>query len=546
MLLTPMEGRTMSHNLVKLLEAKNLCMESRIGQYGQAPVVKKLVHDVSFTLYQGRVLGIVGESGSGKTLTARALMGVFAAGIHLTHGEVLFKGRALPIKDSKAMESVRGKVVSMLFQDPLSSFNPLHRVGRQIIEALIQHETCPHHIAEEKAHALLQNLGISDVQRIMQAFPHQLSGGQRQRAMLAMSLMADPDILIADEPTTALDAAIQLQVVELLRSIKHKVALIIISHDLGMMRRIADDVCVMQEGKVVESGEAHSVFSAPQHEYSKMLLSRPQDMLPSPLSEESEVVLDVQDLQVRYPLRRAWFWHEKKYYHAVDSAAFTLRQNECLGIVGESGSGKTSLGLAIARLLKAEGKVVFMGHDLQSLEQKQLRQTRKKFQMVFQDPLAALNPRLSVQQCIAEGIRETQDISEEQVFEKVCAAMQSVELSPDIQYRYPHEFSGGQCQRICMARALVMEPECIIFDEPTSSLDRNTQFQIIQLIKKIQKKTGLSCIFITHDLSLVRALCHNVIVMQKGKIVEYASGQVLFDTPKNAYTKLLIEAANLL
>ncbi len=544
----------MSSAVSPLLEVKNLHIISKIGQFGQAPEVKELVHDVSFSVHQGRVLGIVGESGSGKSLTAKALMGIFAAGIHMTQGRVFLRGAELPVQNTKgntkAMEAVRGKGISMLFQDPLSSFNPLHRVGRQIMEALTTHaeRTAPISApkAREKAASLLQSLGIDDAERILRAFPHQLSGGQRQRAMLAMSLINDPDILIADEPTTALDAAIQLQVVELLRSLKHKVTLIIISHDLNMMRRIADDICVMQDGRIVEEGAAERVFAQPQHPYSQMLLARPADDLPVPLQENASVLLDVHDLSVNYPLPRAWFWQKRAFFCAVNKATLTLKHGECLGIVGESGSGKSSFGLAVARLLASEGQIVFAGEDLQRQKTKDLRRTRKALQIVFQDPLAALNPRLSVQQSIAEGIRQAHKLSERELDEKVIAAMQSVELDPDIRHRYPHEFSGGQCQRICIARALIMEPQCIIFDEPTSSLDRNTQFQITQLIKDIQKKFHLACIFITHDLSLVRSLCHCVMVMQGGNIVEYGAGKDIFSHPAQDYTKMLMEAAHLL
>ncbi len=546
MLLTLMEEKAMADTHAVLLEAKNIHISSKIQHWGQEPEVKELVHGISFTLYEGRVLGIVGESGSGKSLTAKSLMGIFPAGIHLTQGSVFFKGNELPLKDNEVMQSLRGKHISMLFQDPLSSFNPLHKVGRQIVEALTLHVSCSAKEAKEKACDLLQSLGIDEPERIMQAFPHQLSGGQRQRAMLAMALIPEPDILMADEPTTALDAAVQLQVVELLRSVKHKVTLLIISHDLNMMRRIADDICVMQEGRVVEFGEAQQVFSAPQHEYSKMLLERSQENLPATLSQQAKDVLTLENLHVRYPLPQTWFWKKREFFHAVNDVSFHLKQGECLGIVGESGSGKSSLGLAIAQLLPSEGKIIFEGNNLQEQSAQSLRVTRKKMQMVFQDPLAALNPRMSVQQCIAEGIRDGQKLSSQELDAKVMAAMEKVDLDPSIRHRYPHEFSGGQCQRICIARALVMEPQCIIFDEPTSSLDRNTQFQITQLIKDIQEKMHLSCVFITHDLSLVQSLCHSIIVMQHGKVVEYGDAAKIFRNPQSTYTKLLIDAASFL
>ncbi len=537
----------MSDNNAIILEAHNICMESRLAFLGQAPVVEKLVHDVSFSLRQGRVLGIVGESGSGKSLTAKALMGIFAAGIHLTKGTMHFKGKELPITNTKAMQKIRGKHISMLFQDPLSAFNPLHRIGRQIGETLTLHTKLSSKEINFKIISLLEKIGLKDAERILRAFPHELSGGQRQRAMLAMALIAEPDVLIADEPTTALDAAIQLQVVELLRSVKDSVALIIISHDLMMMRTLADDLCVMQQGKVVEEGEAQEVFSAPKHSYSQMLLQRPSDILDTPVTQEKNAptVLDVHDLAVQYKIGNAWFWQKQAVHFGVKNASFTLTQGECLGIVGESGSGKTSLGLAVLRLISSQGDIDFLGTNLQGMQPKALRQFRKKLQVVFQDPLAALNPRLSVYDCIAEGLRAHEKISEEEIKEKVTRAMEEVELDANIMHRYPHEFSGGQCQRICIARALIMEPACIVFDEPTSSLDRNTQFQITQLIKSLQHKLKLACIFITHDLSLVRSLCHRIMVMQHGEIVEYNNTEEIFLSPKNEYTKLLIEAGKI-
>ncbi len=530
-----------------ILAASNICMESRLAYLGQATVVEKLVHDVSFTLRKGRVLGIVGESGSGKSLTAKALMGIFAAGIHLTKGTVNFKGENLPVTNGDFMQKIRGKHISMLFQDPLSAFNPLHRIGRQIGETLALHTKCSAQEINIKTLDLLQKLGLKDAERIAQAFPHELSGGQRQRAMLAMSLIAEPDVLIADEPTTALDAAIQLQVVELLRSVKDMVSLIIISHDLMMMRSLADDLCVMQEGKVVEEGRAQSIFTAPQHAYSKMLLRRPCDVDTVPVQQDihAPVVLAARDVNVAYKLGKAWFWQKQAFHLAVKQATFTLKQGECLGIVGESGSGKTSLGLALLRLIASQGDIDFMGINLQGMKSKDLRDIRQKLQVVFQDPLAALNPRLSVYDCIAEGLRAHGTLSEQEIAAKVRQAMQEVELDPDIVHRYPHEFSGGQCQRICIARALIMQPTCIVFDEPTSSLDRNTQFQIIKLIKGLQERLRLACIFITHDLVLVRSLCHSIIVMQHGEIVEYNKTETIFQHPEKQYTKLLIEASQM-
>ncbi len=537
----------MSDNGRIILEAKNICMESRFAYLRQTVQVEKLVHNVDLTLRQGRVLGVVGESGSGKSLTAKALMGIFAAGIHLTNGTVNFKGENLPVTNADFMQKIRGRHISMLFQDPLSAFNPLHRVGRQIGETLALHSKYSAKEINNKTLELLEKLGLKDAERIAHSFPHQLSGGQRQRAMLAMSLIAEPDILIADEPTTALDAAIQLQVVELLRSIKDQVSLIIISHDLMMMRSLADDLCVMQNGKVVEEGRAQDIFSAPKHAYSQMLMQRPNDADDVPVQQDTNAptVLAAHDVSVAYNLGKAWFWQKQAVHLGVNKASFTLKQGECLAIVGESGSGKTSLGLALLRLISSQGNIDFMGTNLQGLKPKELRSIRQKLQVVFQDPLAALNPRLSVYDCIAEGLRAHGITDEQIIAAKVAKAMEEVELDPSIVHRYPHEFSGGQCQRICIARALIMQPACIIFDEPTSSLDRNTQFQIISLIKNLQERLRLACIFITHDLMLVRSLCHSTVVMQQGEIVEYNDTKTLFEHPEKQYTKLLIDAAHI-
>lgn len=541
--LTPMEVNVVTPKQA-ILTAEHLTIESRIVQLDGTTLCQTLVDDVSFTLEKGRVLGIVGESGSGKSLTARALMSILPIGIHLQGGQAQLDGQVIPMHDTKAMRAFRGKRMSMIFQDPLSSFNPLHRIGKQIREAYTQHCSCSQHELTQKIEKLLHRVGLEDTDRILSSFPHQLSGGQRQRAMLAMALISDPDVLIADEPTTALDAAIQSQIIALLQSLRNDVALIVISHDLGMMRILADDVCVMQKGKIVEYGTVQEVLYDPQHPYSKMLMQRNEGERPILIQKDSAVVLDIKNINVRYPLGSTWFWKKQKFFHAVKDVSFEVMQGECLGIVGESGSGKSSLGLAIARLVQSNGNVFLKKKNLNTLKSEELRKERKQIQMVFQDPLAALNPRLSVHQCIAEGLRAHEDISEKDITDKVVVALEHVDLDPSIRHRYPHEFSGGQCQRICIARALVMEPTCIIFDEPTSSLDRNTQFQVVNLIKKLQKNLSLACLFITHDLSLVRSLCNNVIVMHNGEVIEYESSENIFNNPQKEYTKLLLAAAN--
>lgn len=529
-----------------LLRVDNLHIafsEAGQGNTTEPADITTVVHGADFTLKRGRVLGIVGESGSGKSLTAKAVMGLLPAGAKVLSGSVLFDGHELPIDDEEVMRTIRGQRIAMLFQDPLSSFNPLHRIGRQIGEGLSIHREWSREQIRQRVTDLLCSVGIEDPKRIMNSFPHQLSGGQRQRAMLAMALADEPDILIADEPTTALDAAVQRQVVDLLLSVRQSISLIIISHDLPMMRSLADDLCVMQNGYVVESGSADSIFSSPEHPYTKMLMDSGEKEEPLSLPEEAEEILTVKSLNVRYPIGSGWFGKPRNYHHAVRDVSFRLRRGECLGIVGESGSGKSSLGLAVLQLIASEGNVSLMGQSLQSLSEKALRTYRSKLQIVFQDSLAALNPRLSVQECIAEGLRAQGTFSEKEIETRAIEAMRDVELDPDMRHRYPHEFSGGQCQRICLARALVMQPQCIVFDEPTSSLDRNTQFQVVQLVKKLQERLGLACLFIAHDLSLVRRICHRVLVMQGGDVVETGETENVFAAPRHEYTRRLLEAA---
>ncbi|MFV0421037.1 ABC transporter ATP-binding protein [Oleidesulfovibrio sp.] len=515
-----------------------------MAQKGATDIVD-VVHGVSFALRRGKVLGIVGESGSGKSLTARAVMGLLPAGATVRGGKVLFNGKPLPVSNDEAMRAVRGRRIAMLFQDPLSSFNPLHRIGRQIGEGLAVHRRWDKEKIKKRVAGLLEQAGMDDPQRIMNSFPHQLSGGQRQRAMLAMALADEPDILIADEPTTALDAAVQRQVIDLLLSLRASLSLtlIVISHDLPMMRSLADEVCVMQHGRIVETGSADRIFASPQHPYTRMLMDSGKDDVPVSVHSDAAPVLEVRGLNVRYPAGSSWFGRVRRYHHAVRDVSFALRRGECLGVVGESGSGKSSLGLAVLRLIASQGEVSFSGVPLHVLNEKELRSHRSRLQIVFQDPLAALNPRLSVQECIAEGLRAQGGMTETAMEERVISAMREVELDPEMRHRYPHEFSGGQCQRVCLARALVMQPECIIFDEPTSSLDRNTQFQVVRLLKTLQQRHGLAGVFIAHDLSLVRRICHRVLVMQHGDVVEAGDTASVFAAPQHAYTRRLLEAA---
>lgn len=514
----------------------------------QDPSPALVVNDISFELKKGDVLGLVGESGSGKSLTAKAIMGVLPLGCRNVGGSISFDGQDLLTLSEDELCQLRGNRVAMLFQDPLNSFNPLHRIGRQIGEGVAIHKKWSREKIDQRVEYLLDRVGMGDSRRIMKSFPHQLSGGQRQRAMLAMMIANEPDILIADEPTTALDAVIQEQVLDLLSELRGEFGLTIlmISHDLAMVRRIADRLCVMQNGQIIEQGDARRIIESPEHPYTRMLLRQDDGAVSSPVPEDVETVLEVNDLNVFYRSGEPLLpWQKPPQLHAVRNVSLTLRKGECLGIVGESGSGKSSLGLAILKLIRSQGQICFRGTDLDKIDERQMQKLRREIQIVFQDPLAALNPRLSVHQCIAEGLEAQQGLDACEIERRVIEALNEVELDESMRHRYPHEFSGGQCQRICLARALVMKPSCIIFDEPTSSLDRNTQFQVIALLRRLQQQLGLASLFITHDLTLVRSLCSKVMIMQQGQVVEHGDCETVYRQPRHEYTQKLLAAAHI-
>ncbi|PIE65765.1 MAG: microcin ABC transporter ATP-binding protein [Desulfobacterales bacterium] len=501
---------------------------------------------VSFSLYKGEVLGIVGESGSGKSLTARAIVGLLPNNCYRSSGSIQLEDTELTTLSDDELCTIRGRRIGLVFQDPLSCFNPLHRIGKQIGEGLAIHQQVTQKEIDTRVSELMHLTGLTDTTRLMNSFPHQLSGGQRQRAMVAMMLAAGPDILIADEPTTALDAIIQQQVLDLLNSLKKSMSLsmILISHDLAMVRQVADRIVVMQNGCIVERGACEEVFHNPQHSYTRSLLRRDTGRAQKTGGDNEPVVLSVKDFNIFYPQGQALLpWKKPAQLNAVKNVSFELRRGECLGIVGESGSGKSSLGLGISALIPSRGKVSVHGEDISKMSKEALKKLRANLQIVFQDPLAALNPRLSVEECIAEGLKAQKKFSQQEISIKVTGAMEAVELDPAMRHRYPHEFSGGQCQRICLARALILEPACIIFDEPTSSLDRNTQFQVLDLLRRLQKKYGLASIFITHDLGLVESLCGRVMIMHNGEIVEKGTTEDIFSTPTHSYTRELLKAA---
>jgi microcin C transport system ATP-binding protein len=505
------------------------------------------VDHVSFTIEKGETLALVGESGSGKSVSALSILKLlpYPAASHPS-GEVYFKGRNLLASDEQALRQVRGNNITMVFQEPMTSLNPLHTVERQIGEILELHRGLTGDRARRRIVELLSEVGIRDPETRLEDFPHQLSGGQRQRVMIAMALANEPDLFIADEPTTALDVTVQAQILELLKKLQADtgMAMLLITHDLGIVRRMAERVCVMQKGKIVEAGDTHSLFESPKHPYTRMLLSAEPKGRPPKADPSAPVVMEARDLKVWFPIRRGFFRKTVGYIKAVDGIDVEVRSGQTLGIVGESGSGKTTLGLALLRLISSKGPIVFMGNRIDGYSSKQMRPLRKEIQIVFQDPYGSLSPRLSVAQIVEEGLLvQGKHLDEDARRIKVAAALKEVGIDPNTMDRYPHEFSGGQRQRIAIARALALEPSFIMLDEPTSALDMSVQAQIVDLLRKLQAEHELSYLFISHDLKVVRALANEVIVMRNGVAVERGPASQIFDMPQTDYTKALIAAA---
>ncbi len=499
-----------------------------------------LVHDLSFELYAGETLAIVGESGSGKSISSLALLGLLPSTLKI-QGKALLHGQDLLHMTEVQQRQIRGQKMAMIFQEPMTALNPLHRVERIIGETLLLQGYSKAEV-RERVIALLNDVGISEAEDKLRRYPHELSGGQRQRVMIAMALALDPQILIADEPTTALDVTLQAQILNLLKSLQknRNMALILISHDLNLVRRYADQVIVMNQGRVEEHGAVQSIFQQPKAAYTRNLLDH--DFGKALQITSQQPLLQLQQLGVKFPIKQGLLNRIKDYYVAVEPLDLTLLQGESIGIVGESGSGKTSLALAIARLIESDGKIQLLKHDLNQLSEKQLRPLRSDFQIVFQDPFSSLNPRMTVQQIIGEGLALKQ-LSADQVSQQIDEALIKVELPVEFKYRYPHELSGGQRQRIALARALVLQPKLIIMDEPTSALDRTTQRAIVQLLRRLQQEQQLSYLFISHDLQVVKALCQKVLVLRHAQVVELQETDMLFTQPQAEYTRQLIEAS---
>jgi microcin C transport system ATP-binding protein len=520
-----------------LLRIENLSVS-----FGDTPAVKS----ASLTLARGKTLGLVGESGSGKSVTALAVVRLLAPGAKIVGGSIRFDGQELTTAPESALRDLRGVRISMVFQEPMTSLNPLHVIEKQIGEILEIHGMASATARRARTLELLKEVGLQNAEARMGAYPHELSGGQRQRVMIAMALANNPDLLIADEPTTALDVTVQAQILDLLRDLqtRHHMAILFITHDLGLVKKMADEVAVMRGGSVVETGPTSEIFGAPQHEYTRMLLAAEPKGDPPPADPSAPEVLRTDNLRVWFPIKTGLFRRVTSHVKAVDGVSISLRKGQTLAVVGESGSGKTTLGLALLRLIRSEGPILYLGQNIDAFSAKKMRPLRKTLQIVFQDPYGSLSPRLSVAEIVEEGlIVQDRGLSADERRKLVARALTDTGLDPVTMDRYPHEFSGGQRQRIAIARALALDPEVIVLDEPTSALDRSVQAQIIDLLRALQDRRRLSYLFISHDLKVVKALASEIVVLRDGKAVEQGPAAEIFANPRAKYTQDLFAAA---
>ena len=525
-----------------LLSIRNLSVNFDVPG---APV--RAVHNISFDIARGETLALVGESGSGKSVTALSVMQLlpYPKASHPT-GSIKFRGAELVGAPQVELQSIRGDRVGMIFQEPITSLNPVHTIEKQVREVLLLHKGFSTAAARARVLELLDLVGIRDAEQRLTAYPHELSGGQRQRVMIAMALANEPDLLIADEPTTALDVTIQAQILRLLAKLQSDfgMAMLFITHDLGIVSKLANRVCIMKDGEIVEEGQTSAVFSSPSHEYTKRLVEAEPSGIKSQISGEPNIVLSGEDVRVWFPIKKGLLRRTVDHIKAVDGISFAVRQGETVGVVGESGSGKTTLGMALLRLERSKGNIYFKGRNIQNLSSSEMQPLRRELQVVFQDPFGSLSPRMSVGQIIEEGLKvhglgETQSNRDKMVVE----VLEEVELNPASRHRYPHEFSGGQRQRIAIARAIVLKPKFIVLDEPTSALDRSVQAQIVDLLRRIQLEHDLAYMFISHDLRVVKALSDYVFVLRAGTVMEQGPTAQLFDNPEHPYTRALMAAA---
>ncbi|MEE8399065.1 MAG: ABC transporter ATP-binding protein [Desulfobacterales bacterium] len=502
------------------------------------------VDKISLHINKGEIVALVGESGSGKSVTALSILQLlpYPQAAHPT-GSILIDGTEVVGGDEKMLRKIRGAKISMIFQEPMTSLNPLHSIQKQMAEILSVHRGVVGQQARVRTLELLDLVGLQNAEERLKAFPHELSGGQRQRVMIAMALANEPDLLIADEPTTALDVTIQAQILTLMKSLQERLgmAMLLITHDLGMVRYMAERVYVMEMGKIVEFAETRKLFTAPEHPYTIRLLDAEPKGAVSIADDGNRTLVETKHLNVRYPLGG---WPKKKYLLAVDDVSLKVREGHSLGVVGESGSGKTTLGMAMVRLIRSEGDILFNGENIQGLSYREIKPLRKEMQIIFQDPYGSLSPRMTIRGIIAEGLTiNMPDLSEEACRKQVTDILVEVGLDPNIEERYPHEFSGGQRQRIAIARAMIMNPRFVVLDEPSSALDMTVQAQIIELLKELQQRHNLTYMFISHDLKVVRALCDEIVVMKDGKIIEQGPAEQVYSAPKYDYTKELMKAA---
>ncbi len=525
--------------MTQLLSVKNLEIS-----FTQSARTSRVVNKVSFDIARGEVVALVGESGSGKSVSALSTVSLLGKNSSVS-GSVKFDGREMIGASEKALRQTRGNDISFIFQEPMTSLNPLHTLEKQLRESLQLHQGLVGDVAKNRILYLLERVGIHDPESRLSAYPHQLSGGQRQRIMIAMALANNPKLLIADEPTTALDVTIQAQILDLLVDLKKNdgMSMLFITHDLGIVKRIADRVYVMKDGNIVEHGRTADVFANPKHDYTQKLLSAHAIGAPEPVAQDAQIVAEAQHMRIWFPIQRGFLKRTVGHVKAVNDASFVVRAGETIGIVGESGSGKTTLALALMRLINFGGSAVVMGRNIGALKTKQLRDMRADMQIVFQDPFGSLSPRMTCAQIISEGLSVHANFTASVERDMVAEIMHEVGLDPEMMDRYPHEFSGGQRQRIAIARAMILRPKLVVLDEPTSALDMTVQVQIVDLLRDLQKKYGLAYVFISHDLKVVRAMSHRVMVMKQGDVIEAGDANQIFDAPQTEYTKALIAAA---